>query len=60
MPQKHGQVGQRKRRATGHKSSRAEIRNQSAYGKLILNKLSNNLCEYWKQQIKKSQKCFKK
>ncbi|XP_060570212.1 uncharacterized protein LOC132728570 [Ruditapes philippinarum] len=31
MPQKHGQVGQRKRRATAHKSSRAEIRNQSAY-----------------------------
>ncbi|XP_060561922.1 uncharacterized protein LOC132721615 [Ruditapes philippinarum] len=31
MPQKHGQVGQRKRRATGHNSSRADIRNQSAY-----------------------------
>ncbi|XP_060599681.1 uncharacterized protein LOC132753255 [Ruditapes philippinarum] len=35
MPQKHGEVGQRKRRTHRHKSSRAEIRNQSACGKLI-------------------------
>ncbi|XP_060600149.1 uncharacterized protein LOC132753674 [Ruditapes philippinarum] len=35
MPQRHGQAGQRKRRLVGHNSSRAEIRNQSAYGKSI-------------------------
>ncbi|XP_060599678.1 uncharacterized protein LOC132753253 [Ruditapes philippinarum] len=31
MPQKHCQARQRKRRTNGHKSSRAEIRNQSGY-----------------------------
>jgi hypothetical protein len=36
MPQKHDQAAQRKRRTTGHNNSRAEIRNQSAYGKSIL------------------------
>jgi hypothetical protein len=41
MSQKHGHAGQRKRRTEGHNSSRAEIRNQSAYGKSIWNHLSD-------------------
>jgi hypothetical protein len=39
MPQKQSQVGQHKRHKAGHNSSRAEIRNQSAYGKLILKQM---------------------
>ncbi|XP_060581436.1 uncharacterized protein LOC132738031 [Ruditapes philippinarum] len=35
MPQRQSQVGQRKRRTVGHNSSRAEIRNQAAYGTIV-------------------------
>ncbi|XP_060570208.1 uncharacterized protein LOC132728566 [Ruditapes philippinarum] len=71
MPQKHGEVAQRRRRATGHNSSRAEIRNQSEYElKMYLEdkydcvQHTNSLREFHKepvsqqQNIKVSEKAF--